>query len=891
MNYTNTPAKNVLAQLNTSSKGLSNEEAQRRLAQYGRNELKTKDKNPPWIILLRQFSNFLVIILIVAVILSGMIGEWEDAIVILIILVINAVVGFIQEYNAERAMEALKKIASLKAIVIRDGKEMEIEAALIVPGDLILVETGQKIPGDARILDHHNLSTMEAPLTGESTPVEKTAEALKGNLIISDQKNMIFSSTTVTSGRCTAIVVATGMQTEIGKIAMMLQEQVEPLTPLQKSLGRMSKIIGLGVIGICAVFFASVLARRGIALLSTEALFTFRDAVALAVAAIPEGLPIIVTIALALGVKRMVKRNALIRTLPSVETLGATTVICTDKTGTLTHNEMTVKKLFMNGKTVDVTGSGYSAEGTFLLGTKSVASKDLELLLTAGSLCTDGKLEDGKPFGDPTEVALIVAAMKLGLKKEALEERMPRVDEIDFTSERKMMSTLHKKGKSKVMFTKGAPDILLKKCTKIWTAGKVRKLTPKDKKAILAANEQYAKQALRVLGFAYKDTKKEFRENGLVFIGLQGMIDPPRAEVKEAIQKCNEAGIRVVMITGDHKITALAIAAQLGITGKAITGEELEKLDLDREVEHIAIYARVNPEHKLRIVDALKKKGHIVAMTGDGINDAPALKKADIGVAMGITGTDVAKEASNMVLTDDNFSSIVNAVEEGRSVYDNIRKSMECLLSSNLAEVLVVFLGVMLGLPLPILAIQLLWINLATDGLPALSLAVEPAEPDIMKRKPRNPKQGILTRFVMLRMLSIGIIMMIGTLGLYAFILRVGGQFPGTTLDSESYLYMYATTMAFTTLMMFQMFNVLNCRSEKHLLYKLGFWSNPRMLLAIGVSIILQVIVLYTPLRSWFKTVPLTMSDWILIIIISCSVLVIGELMKFIRNKIHYEIT
>ncbi|MEK6921447.1 MAG: HAD-IC family P-type ATPase, partial [Nanoarchaeota archaeon] len=640
-----------------------------RLKQYGYNELKEAKKINPIIIFLRQFKSLLVYILLAAVIISFFLKEYVDAYVVLGILLFNAIFGFIQEYRAEKSIAALKKLASLKAKVIREGATHEIDARELVPGDILLLEEGDKIPADARVLETIHLKTLESALTGESNPVEKETDKLGNNLgdnfALGDQKNMVFAGTIITNGRGKAVVTGTGMQSQIGKIAKLIEEAEETLTPLQKNLDKVGKMLGIGTILVCLLIFI-------LAVFKGEALLpAFLAAVALAVAAVPEGLPAVITITLAVGVQRMIKKNALIRKLPSVETLGCTTVICTDKTGTLTKNEMTVRQLYVNGKAVEVSGTGYKTEGHFFIHGQKIDPKEVSLLLKIGALNNNANLDGEKVIGDPTEGCLLVSAVKAGIVRERLQQEEPRVEEIVFDSQRKCMSTIHKEthGKRFLLYTKGAPDIVLTLCAKISMNGKVRTLTAKDKQAILEANHNFSSCALRVLAFAYKEisvkksgqreqTFSDADEKELIFVGLQGMIDPPRQEVKEAIRRCNDAGIRVVMITGDHATTAKAIGAELGLGTRVMEGQELEKREhLDDIVDTIDIYARVNPEHKLKIVDALQKKGHGVAMTGDGVNDAPALKKADIGIAMGITGTDVSKEASAMILTDDNFTS------------------------------------------------------------------------------------------------------------------------------------------------------------------------------------------------------------------------------------------
>jgi len=863
--YYDQKKEEVLENLKTTEKGLSKSEASRRLQEYGRNIIEKKQEISPFKIFLGQFASPLVWILMVAIVISLIVGHMEDAIVIGIILIVNAILGFIQEFRAEKAIEALMKMASLKAVVLRDGKETSVDAGDIVPGDIVILEEGEKIPADARVLDSIELNTQEAALTGESLPVKKVTEKFASMTGVADRKNMVYSGTVVTSGRGIAVVTGTGMNTELGKIAHMIQTAETKMTPLQKKLKRLAKVLGALTLLVCFIVFITGVVKGGSIL---EFLIA---AVSLAVAAIPEGLTIVVTISMAIGVQKMAKKNALIRKLPSVETLGCTTVICSDKTGTLTHNQMTVKMAYVDDEIIEVTGSGYKPEGRF-----SSKPKSLNLLLRIGALCNNAKLDNNtyEIIGDPTEGALIVSARKGGLDEELMSIKHRRLEEIPFSSERKIMTTIHKDKTKKVAYIKGAPDVVLGRCTHIHIGDKVKKLTKEDRDKILKKNEYFADSALRVLGFAYRDVnganKKDVEKN-LVFVGLQAMIDPPRKEVRAAIDKCRKAGIRVVMITGDHKTTAMAIARELGIKGRAVTGNDLEQVDLKKEVEEIGIYARVNPAHKLKIVEALKHKGHIVAMTGDGVNDAPALKKADIGIAMGITGTDVSKEAADMILTDDNFKSIVNAVEEGRGIYDNIKKFVEYLLSSNIGEILTIFGAIIIGLPLPLIAIMILWVNLVTDGLPALALGVDPADKDIMERPPRKPKDNIVGRYLAFYMFMMGMVMMGGTLLMFYLYDPIGN-------------YAYATSIAFTTLMMFQMFNVLNCRSANNSLFSVGFFTNKKLLWAILGSVALQFVVIYTPLSTFFKTVPISGMDWVYITLVSSSIWIVGEVSKWLRR-------
>lgn len=877
--------------LNTSEKGLNSHEATQRLQKFGLNELKEKKAVHPLKILLQQFSSSLIWILLAAVIISIILSETIDAVIIGIIIIINALLGFGQEYKAEKAIEALKKMASLKAKVLRNGKETEIDSKDVVPGDIILLETGDKIPADARLLESYDLRTEESSLTGESNSISKITDSLPEKTVLADRKNMVYSSTIISNGRGKAVVTATGMNTQVGKIAFMIQEVDEKYTPLQKKLRELGKSLTIAVIIVAAVVFAA-------GIISGEnASVMLLAAIALAVAAIPEGLPAVITISLAFGVQKMVQRNALVRKLSSVETLGSVSVICTDKTGTLTHSEMTVTKIWANDTVYEVTGSGYSSQGSFKIDDKLANPEPLHQLLKIGALCNNAQLEEKnskiknhsrKIIGDPTEAALLISAEKAGFTAKEL-TKWPRIDEIAFTSERKMMSTFHThshKGKIILSLTKGAPDVLIKQCSHILINGTVKKLDSAKKKKILQQNEAFAKEALRVLGFAYKElsyanfdksksnsnkvtAKKADAEKEMIFVGLQAMIDPPREEVKEAINKCKDAGIKIIMITGDHIITAKAIAEKLGIRGEAITGEELEKIkDVKKAITNISIFARVNPEHKLKIIKALKEKGYVVAMTGDGINDAPALKKADIGIAMGITGTDVAKEASDMILTDDNFASIVNAVEEGRGIFDNIRKFVNYLLSSNLGEITVILFASLFGMSLPLTAIQILWINLVTDGLPATALSFDPKTPKIMQQPPRPAREGILSKKLKYDIVIFGILMGIWTLALF-WLYNYSGIFNSSGIIK-------AQTIAFTSLVLFEIIRLQTIRSE----YKLSFLSNKLLLAAVIFSVLLHLLTIYSPLSVWFKTAPLGWIDWGILIISSIVLLGVYKLVE-----------
>lgn len=870
-------AADALKALETNAKGLRATEAKSRLQKYGMNELQEAKKTPSWVLFLNQFKDILIIILIAAVIISAVLREFLDAFVILIVIVLNAIFGFVQERRAEHALEALKKLSSQKAQVLRDDKTEIIDTKELVPGDIVVLNVGDKVPADCRILEEFNLKVGESVLTGESVPVSKTIDTIKNDVPVAERRNMLFSGTAIVYGHCTAVVVETGMRTEFGKIANILQQEDQTKTPLKQKLEVFGKQLSFIILGICIIIFVLGLLQ------GKNIVDMFLTAVSLAVAAIPEGLPAVVTITLAVGLLRMAKRNVIVRKLSSVETLGSTTVIASDKTGTLTMNQMTVRKLYMNGEIIDVTGQGYESTGKFMKsGKETNITEDIKRLLTVGVLCNDAKIEK-EVIGDPTEAALIVSAKKAKIPD--LRDTYKRIAEAPFDSQRKMMSVVCSTERGRVMYTKGAVEEVLKRCSGFYHHGKVERLTEEDKKRILSINEQFAKQALRVLGFATKIVSEEMKviEKGLIFVGIQAMIDPPRAEVKDALEKCDQAGIKVVMITGDHKETAIAVANELEMLKdrKVLTGAELDKLS-DAEylkiVNDIAVYARVSPEHKVRITEALKKKGHIVAMTGDGVNDAPALKKADIGIAMGITGTDVTKEASSMVLTDDNFASIVAAVEEGRGIFDNIKKFIDYLLAANIGEVLIMLLAILLfkdsaGLfVLPLLPLQLLWVNLVTDTLPALALGVEPIEKDVMKRKPRNPKEKVMNRESMNLIIFASLLMAAATL------LQFYIEFSTEGLEK-------ARAVAFTTIVLTELFIALSVRSHMPL-HKIGIFSNKKLLIAVLVSFALQLAVLYVPfLNPIFGTVPLTMEEWAGILAVSLSVFAALEARKILRKK------
>ncbi|HQA47373.1 MAG TPA: calcium-translocating P-type ATPase, SERCA-type [Bacillota bacterium] len=862
----------VEKELSTSlSKGLDDKEAAERLERYGYNEIEQKKRKTIFQMYVDQFKDFMIIILIIAAVISGLLGELTDAVVILMIVVLNAVLGVVQENKAEESLAALKRMSAPSAKVLRNGRHDIIPARMLVPGDVVILETGDLVPADIRITKALNLKVQEAALTGESVPVEKDESPLSmKNVPLGDRVNMGYSGSLVTYGRGEGIVVGTGMDTEVGKIAKMIQSAEEVETPLKKKLQALGKVLGIAALAICAVIFIVGVAY------GKEIFEMFLTSVSLAVAAIPEGLPAIATIVLAIGVQRMVKRNAIVRRLPSVETLGSATVICSDKTGTLTLNKMTVERLFYNSRV-------YSAN-------KDIEPLDsgehLRLLVTTGVLCNDSKLKETDEgiiaLGDPTETALVDLGLKVGINKEQLEAGQPRVDEVPFDSKRKLMTTVHALENCYRVYTKGAVEELLKISDSILLDGKVVKLEQQHRDTILKTNEDMARDALRVLGMAYKDIRDLSRgsgeqayENGLTFIGMMGMIDPPRPEAKEAVALCKRAGIKPVMITGDHSVTAVAIARDLGILTEgeeAVTGAQLEDIsdrDLVDRVDHISVYASVSPEHKVRIVKAWQARGQIVAMTGDGVNDAPALKIADIGAAMGIVGTDVSKEASDMVLTDDNFATVVAAVEEGRVIFANILKAIQFLLSCNVGEILTLFVATMLNWHEPLLPIHILWVNLVTDSLPALALGVDPAEKNIMDRKPRNPEKNIFDKGMITRIIYQGI--MVGTLTLAAFVF-------GSQRSLEA-----GRTMAFTVLALSQLAHAFNVRSNRQSVFKMGLLSNRYLLGAVTLSALLVFAVLEVPLlASVFKVTALSAAEWKMVGILSLAPVVVVEAVKLL---------
>ncbi|MBH5316770.1 calcium-translocating P-type ATPase, SERCA-type [Paenibacillus sp. GSMTC-2017] len=867
--------------------GLKPSTVAERLEKDGHNELTEGERISPIVLFLNQFKDFMVLILMGATLISGLLGEYLDAITIIAIIVINAVLGFMQEFRAERSLRALKELSAPSAKVLRAGQLTTVTAKELVAGDVVYLESGDRIPADIRFIEANSCYVEESALTGESVPVGKIAAVIDdAELPLGDQRNIGFMGTMLTRGTAKGIVVRTGMATEMGKIAGLIQETESMETPLQHRLEQLGKILIVVALGLTVmVVVAGILHGQ-------PPYGMFLAGVSLAVAAIPEGLPAIVTIALALGVQRMIKRKAIVRKLPSVETLGCASVICSDKTGTLTQNKMTVTHVWLSGRQLEVSGEGYDPTGAIYENGKALDLKhDLPLkrLLQVSALCNNAQIaqvEVDEPKrrkskegltewilkGDPTEGALAVLAAKLGSSAKSLETLYTRVKEYPFDSERKRMSVLVSHQGGRLICTKGAPDLLMEHCAYVLWDGKVVPFTATLKRKCAEAGELMAQSALRVLGLAYRDLRGTDNyenegdvENNLVFVGLTGMIDPPRREVKEAIATCRRAGIKTVMITGDHQLTAEAIAAQLGIMprgGIAMSGKQLEAMEdeqLDRLVDQTYVYARVSPEHKLRIVKALQRKGHVVAMTGDGVNDAPAIKAADIGIAMGITGTDVTKEASALVLSDDNFSTIVAAIEEGRGIYENIRKFIRYLLASNVGEILVMFFAMMAGLPLPLVPIQILWVNLVTDGLPAMALGVDQAEKDLMQQKPRFAKESIFSRRLGWKIISRGVLIGICTLGAFWIALREGAG------DANGLI--HAQTVAFATLVMAQLIHVFDCRSSRSIFHRNPF-QNKYLVLAVLSSLILMLGVVYIEaLQPIFKTVPISLRDWCLVLV------------------------
>ena len=898
-NWFNKDVKEVEEILSTNvEQGLSDEETKSRREKYGLNELKAKKKKSLFMKFLDQFKDFSIIILIIAAIVSGIVGVAEgegitDTIIILIVVLVNAIIGVTQEAKAEKSLEALQKLTDHASKVVRNGQVVVVPAKELVPGDIVVLDTGDYIPADLRIIEAVNLKSQEASLTGEAVPVEKTTEKIEDTEIgLGDRTNMLFSSSLVTYGRGKGIVVETGMTTEVGKIAEMINKSEDQITPLQQKLNKLGKTLGIVAIVICVIIFIIGLLQN------KEPIHMFMTAVSLAVAAIPEGLVAVSTIVLAIGVQKMVKRNAIVKKLPAVETLGSATVICSDKTGTLTQNKMTVEKVFLNGEIKDLDKIG-----------KSDIDEDMTKLVYANMLCNDTKIsKDGKLTGDPTETALVDMAFSLNFDP-SIYDRMKRIAEVPFDSDRKLMTTVNKLNNSYIAYTKGGVDELLKICKGYLLNGEIKEDLENYTKIVRAKNEEMAKEALRVLACGYKEydhepTKEELEniESDLIFVGMVGMIDPPREEAKKAVEKCKTAGIKTVMITGDHKITATAIAKKLGILeneDEAITGQELEKMsdeDLQKNVRHYSVYARVSPEHKVRIVKAWQKNGEIVAMTGDGVNDSPALKTADIGCAMGVVGTDVAKEAADVILTDDNFATIVSAVEEGRRIYDNILKVIQFLLSSNIGEIVVLLLAT-LATPLfanwfgitdiahleILLPIHILWINLVTDSLPALALAFDPANSDIMKRKPNKPGKGVFTKGMTWRIIYQGI--MIGLLTLSAFMIGLATTtepIDGLTLD-ESKIEV-GQTMAFVTLAFSELVHVFNVRNNKKSIFKTKIFNNSKLIWAVLGSAALMGIILAVPALRTVFSIPVLPSQNILELVgLALLPIVIVEIFKLLK--------
>jgi Ca2+-transporting ATPase len=896
--HTMTPEQ-VLEALGTGTAGLDLGAAQARLDQYGPNELAAGKKISVWSILLRQFTNLLIVILLAATAISLFLGESLDAYVILAIVLACVGLGFFQEYRAEQAAAALQKLAAPVATVVREGQEQSIPAREVVPGDVLVLHTGDRVAADGRLLEEINLKADEALLTGESTASgKKLAPVADPGTAVADRKCMVFGGTVITYGRGRAVVTATGMDTEFGKIARMLAGVAEHKTPLEARMASIGRV--LSVICLAVAVGASLLGvLRGHSWL--EMLIW---GISLAVAAVPESLPAVVTGALAIGTTRMARKNAIVKRLPAVETMGCTTVICTDKTGTLTKNEMTVRRLFLDGEVVEVSGTGYEPSGSFEIAGSAVSPGDHPVLAEMARialLCNDAALAEDDGIwtvrGDPTEGALLVFGQKAGVDPEALQEEFPRVAEIPFSSDVKRMSTFHEEPDGVVMYVKGAPGRLLPRATMVLTAQGERELSPQEREAIQNQADAMGHEALRVLGLAYRrlpavpDLESAAADPELVWAGLAGMIDPPRPEARRAVDQCRRAGIRVIMITGDHPVTAAAVAQEVGLippgtkSHVVITGPELNQMsdpELKEALREARVFARVDPEHKLRLVNILKAQGEVVAMTGDGVNDAPALKRADIGVAMGITGTEVTKETAAMILADDNFATLVSAVEEGRAIFDNIKKYLVFLLSCNLTEILMLTGAFFVGLPLPLIALQILWVNLTTDGLPALALGVDPKAPDIMSRPPRPPEEGVF---------SPSVTALLGTIALYLTVILIPmfGYYylynPWGLTDPEMVL-TEAQTMVFITLVLMQLVNAFNCRSDYLSLFKVGVFGNRFLILAVLVSLAMMVMVIeWDPLSRLFHTTPLRWQDWLVAAGLSLTLVPVVELTKWIARR------
>lgn len=876
----------ALDQLGSSSKGLRDDEAQRRLAALGSNALTAEAASGPWRLIAHQLHNPLIYLLLGAAVLSLLAGKTLDVGVIVGVVLLNTALGFVQEWRAEGALAALRRMAAPHARVLRSGAIVDIASKDVVPGDILLLETGDRIAADGRLLSETDLRVDESALTGESDPAPKKAMRLDEATPVADRSNMVWMTTNITTGRGRAVVVETGMQTQIGRIAHQVRTSEREKTPLQKRMHRLGIVLGLLGIGWAAIIFGLGL-LRGYA--SIEMLLF---SVAVAVSAIPEGLPAVITVTLALGVRRMAARQAVIRRLPAVETLGSTTVICSDKTGTITTNQMTVRSIWAGGRTYHVSGEGYRPEGEIILETGEGdhrLSPDVVRLLSIGAMCNNAQIQhdDGswRAVGNPSEAALLVAAAKGGIDLEASADPSLRLGEVVFSSDRKYMATLHarEEGQGHTAFVKGAPDRLLQFASSILLNGRREPMDERRRSAFVAVQERMASDALRVMAGAYRelpDARDELRavdvEQNLTLVGLWGIIDPPRAESAPAVAAAKGAGILPVMITGDHAVTALAIARQVGISedGDAVTGQDVERMDHDELAQaaiHSGVFARVSPAHKLKIMDALKQRGEIVAMTGDGVNDAPALKGADIGIAMGKAGTEVAKEAADMVLLDDNFATIIHAVEEGRSIYSNLRRVVFFLLATNLGEVLTLSSALLLGLDLPLTAVMILWINLVTDGVCTIPLGVEPRHSNVLKHPPRDPREPIITRTTLRRMALLTPLMTLGTLGLF-ILARQGNSLA------------YARTVAFTTLAAFQWFQTLNARSQDQSIFSIGLFSNRWVLVGLSAAITLQLVAVQTTLGAWlFGTEPLRIQDWIWIVLVSSSIWIADEILKLLR--------
>ncbi|MGC1133146.1 MAG: cation-transporting P-type ATPase [Nitrososphaeraceae archaeon] len=893
----------VMQYLQTSIEGLTQREANERLTVYGSNEIKAERGISRAATFTKQFKDPLIIILLIATAISAFVGELIDSTIIIAIVILAVTVAFIQEYKSEKAIEALKKMTAATCRVIRNNEEIIIDATRLVPGDIILISAGDKVPGDAYLIEGHNLEVNEAPLTGESLPVEKTAAVLSKDTPLVDRKNIIYTTTIITYGRGKAVVFATAMDTELGKVATEVQTMDVRKTPFELKIKHTAKVLSvimLIVVGIVSVFAFS----RGLQLL--EMLVW---GISLAVAAVPEALPAVITTSLTIGTYRMAKRNAVVRRLPAVEVLGSTTIICSDKTGTLTKGEMTVRNLYVYDKSAQVTGTGYGLEGRVI--DSHIDKNDLMLLAKTAVLCNDANIafkgEKADLTGDPTEIALLVFAYKIvGIVKDKMNSEFSRVQEIPFSSERKMMTTIHRRSfnnndnitsRKYEAYIKGACEVVLSRCSEIVVDNKSLSLTDDMRDRILAANDDMAARGLRVLALAYKHLNEyhlsqEDVEQNLLFLGLVGMMDPPRKEVVDSIAQCKSAGIDVVMITGDHKLTAIAVASEIRIiddrsTGKhdmkvVVSGQELETMDvasLSEKADYIKVYSRVSPEHKLKIVQSLKNKGHIVAMTGDGINDAPALKAADIGIAMGITGSQVAKESASIILADDNFATIVSAIKEGRTIFDNVKKYLVYLLSVNLGEIIILSFSVIMGWPLPLLAKHILFINLATDGPPAIALGLEPPEPDIMRRKPRNPSESVFFG-IKKWLITIPVILAITSLLLFAYVLQVNGW-------DSSLAIAKGRTMVFGLIVFFELFFALSCRSFTHNIHELRFFGNKMLLYSlIGESVVILFIMNYPPMQELFDFVPLQLGDWILLLLLATTGFVYSEIIKLLTRKI-----